>query len=47
MRSCWKFEPEERPDFSVVVKMIEHLIDVPQNIPTIRKSSAAYLPVYS
>ena len=47
MRSCWKFEPIDRPDFSELVERINSLKDVPQNKPMIKKQSAAYLPVYS
>ena len=27
MRSCWKFEPIERPDFGELVKKIDNLKD--------------------
>ena len=47
MKSCWKFEPEGRPDFSELVKRIDHLENIPKNKPMIKKASAAYLPVYS
>ena len=46
MKSCWKFEPIDRPDFSDLVEMINGLKHVPQNKPMIKKQSAAYLPVY-
>ena len=45
MRSCWTFTPEERPNFGELVEKIDHL-DMPENKPTIRKRSSAYLPIY-
>ena len=46
MRSCWKFEPIERPDFAELVKKIDNLKDKPQrNKPLLRKQTTAYLPV--
>ena len=47
MASCWKFEPEERPDFCELVNGIKHLKDLSQNKLMIKKSSTAYLPLYS
>ena len=51
MVSCWKFEPEERPHVSELVKGIDHLkvVLVPQSKPLalIKKASAAYLLLYS
>ena len=36
MTSCWKFEPDERPDFSKLVKEIDHLKDILQKKPVSR-----------
>ena len=47
MKSCWKFQADERPNFSDLVKAIDHLKDTSQNKLIIKKPSAAYLPVYS
>ena len=47
MRSCWKFEPIERPDFSELVKRIDNLKDTPKNKPLLKKMTTAYLPVVS
>ena len=47
MKSCWKPEPIDRPDFSELVVRINNLKDMSQTKGTIRKASAAYLPVYS
>ena len=48
MRSCWKFEPIERPDFSDLVKSIDDLKDTPKkNKPLLKRITTAYLPVIS
>ena len=47
MRSCWKFEPIERPDFGELAERINSLKKLPQNKPVLKKASAAYLSVYS
>ena len=47
MKSCWKFQADERANFSDLVKAIDHLNDTPQNKVFIKKASTAYLPVYS
>ena len=46
MKSCWKFEPIERPDFGELVKKINNLKDkLQKNKPLLRKQTTAYLPV--
>ena len=49
MSSCWKFKPDERPDFKEIIKRIDHLEVAPpnQSATLSKKTSAAYLPVYS
>ena len=47
MRSCWKFDPMERPDFSELVKRIDNLKDTPKNKKLFRKSTSGYLPLIS
>ena len=47
MKCCWTFQPQERPDFSELVKRIDLLKNVPESKPMIKKASVAYLPVYS
>ena len=47
MKSCWKFEPEQRPNFSEFVKQIKYLKDTSQNTPMVKRSSTSYLPLYS
>lgn len=49
MSSCWKFKPDERPNFRKVVKKIENLKVTLPNQPAVpmKKISAAYLPLYS
>ena len=47
MKSCWKFQADERSNFSDLVKAIDHLKDTSQNKLMIKKESTAYLPVYS
>ena len=50
MKTCWKFKADERPNFSDLVKVIDHLKSTPQMTQSkkfIKKESAAYLPVYS
>ena len=47
MKSCWIFEPKERPDFSELVKEIDHLKDMPQKKPMLKKLTTAYLPLFS
>ena len=47
MKSCWKFMPEERPQFSELAKSIDHLKSVLHNKPVLKKASAesGYLPI--
>ena len=47
MKSCWKFGPEERPDFSELVKEIDSLKNMPQKKPMLKKLTTAYLPLFS
>ena len=47
MKSCWKFMPEERLDFSDLVKKIECLKTALRKNPLLKKRSTAYLPIYS
>ena len=49
MKTCWKFEADERPSFSDLVEAIDHLTTTLQMTQKkfIMKESTAYLPVHS
>ena len=50
MKTCWKFKADERPNFSDLVKTIDHLKSMPrmaQSKKFIKKESTTYLLVYS
>ena len=44
MKSCWKFELKQRPEFSELVKKIHYL--KPHNKPELKEATQTYLSLH-